>query len=48
MKVTDLFTVDGKKLPTELYKEREGLEEKLLNADDNTLGNKTHNASGSK
>ena len=29
---------ENKKLPTELYKEREELEEKLLNADDNTLG----------
>lgn len=29
---------DNKKLPTELYKDREDLEEKLLNADDNTLG----------
>lgn len=29
---------ENKKLPTELYREREELEEKLLNADDNTLG----------
>ena len=40
MKVDHRLSTDGKKLPTELFKEREGLEEKLLNADDNTLGSR--------